>query len=403
MPGWLNGLAALEFRGLTHLGARPGVRDLARTERSRAFLGRFEVSIGRRVGLHEQDLAALTRCVGDLDVEGYLKPPSGRFFGLFACRPRAFARRFQFFCGLGERQVPRFAVLVDLLEAAVRGGAFRQREFFVVGFEIRFSVRIVVGVDQRHGLRGGCAGRQLVGGMQILWSQAKGARARRRRGQWRTAREPERVFASTSFRGSRHELQCQAPGAPKSSLRADRVDGVVRARQRRDSGDSHARNTEQSKHGRDHDRTKHSRLPPARAHRSLLSLIRAGLASNGKQRRTHLLHDPRLGHTKLASSVPHRHQRGATRTTFDPYDPHPVGTSDPPLELVLDPAGCGVALLSVCLQVTLNVSEMLTPVSVPFTLIDPEPTAADPGIVTSVENSPPLLVFTPGKTVWTLA
>jgi hypothetical protein len=114
--------------------------------------------------------------VRDLDVEGDLKPPTGRFFGLLACRPRAFARRFQFFCGLGEWRVPGFAVLVDLLEAAGGGGAFGQSEFFVVGFQIRFGGRIVVGVDQRDRLRGRCAGRQLVGGVQILWSQAKGAR-----------------------------------------------------------------------------------------------------------------------------------------------------------------------------------------------------------------------------------
>jgi hypothetical protein len=85
---------------------------VATNERDRSsFLGRFEVFIGRRVGLHKEDVAALTRRVGDLDVEGDLESPTSGFFGFFACRPRASARRFQFFCGLRERQVPGFAVL----------------------------------------------------------------------------------------------------------------------------------------------------------------------------------------------------------------------------------------------------------------------------------------------------
>ena len=226
---------ALQFRSLAHLGARPGVRDLARAERGGTLLGRFEVFIGRRVGLHEQDVAALTGRVRDLDVERDLNPPTGRFFGLFACRPRAFARRFQFFRGLRERRVAGFAVLVDLPEAAIARGARGQSEFFVVGFQIRFGGRIVVGIDQRHRLRGGCAGRQLVGGVQILRSQTKRPRARRRRRQRRAAREPERVLASTSRSGSRHELQCQAPAPPTSGPRAHGTDGVVRARQRRDA------------------------------------------------------------------------------------------------------------------------------------------------------------------------
>ena len=54
---------------------------------------------------------------------------------------------------LRERQVAGFAVLVDLLEAAVRGRACRQAEFFVVGLRGRSSARrVVVGVHQRDRL-----------------------------------------------------------------------------------------------------------------------------------------------------------------------------------------------------------------------------------------------------------
>ncbi len=199
------------------------------------------------------------------------------------CEPRPFPRRFQFCCGLGERQVRGFAVLVDLLEAAVCGGAFRQRELFVVGFQIRFGVRIVVGVHHGYRLRGRRARRQAVGGVQILRSQAKCPGARRRRGQWRAAREPERVLASASRSGSRHELQRQAPAAPTSGRRAHRTDGVVRTRQRRDAGRGHGREAEQSKH-----------CAAITAERMLTTAVRAVIRSSVCSNPCRRLHGTRL-------------------------------------------------------------------------------------------------------------
>ena len=232
--GMVERAGALQGGSLALLGARPRVRDLPGAEVGSAALSRFEVFIARPVGLHEHDVAALAGGVRDLDVERDLDRPPGRFRGLFAFRPRAFARRFQFFGRLWERQAPGFAVLVDLPEAAIGGRASGQSKFFVVRFQIRFGGGIVVGVDQRHRLCAGRASRQRIGDMQILWPQAKGARVRRGRGQRGTAGHPERVPAGASFGAPRHELHRQAPGMPTSGCATHRADGVIRAGQRRD-------------------------------------------------------------------------------------------------------------------------------------------------------------------------
>ncbi len=138
---------------------------------------RFEVRVGRRVGLDERDVAVVADGVGGLDVKRDLDGPAFRFLlfeagflALFFLQlgfPRfaAFAERFLGFqarLGLREGQVGGFAVLVDLREAFVRGRAFRETEFFAVGLEVRFGVEVVVRVDECDRLfwRGG---RRFVG------------------------------------------------------------------------------------------------------------------------------------------------------------------------------------------------------------------------------------------------
>ena len=185
---------------------------------------------------------------------------------------RADSSSFVVFGNGGLPASPFWLTCLKQPSPAVHAG---RAEFFVVGFQIRFGGRIVVRIDQRHRLRGHCAGRQVIGGVQVLRSQTKRPRARRRRGQRRAAREPERMLASTSRSGSRHELQCQAPGAPRSGPRAHRAHAVVRARQRRDAARGHAREAEQSKHRRDHEWTKRCCAADARPHRSVRAVIRS--------------------------------------------------------------------------------------------------------------------------------
>ena len=149
------------------------------------FLSGFEVCEGVRRGLHQHDVAVLLADrVGGLDVGGDLDRPSlgffhhgaGRFTSRFG-RVRVFAdgELFPAFgFARGERRVAAFALLVDLLEAAVRFGAGFDAEFFVVDPQVGFGFRVVVGVHERDRLRRGGGS---FGGFAVEVSRAQVHRA----------------------------------------------------------------------------------------------------------------------------------------------------------------------------------------------------------------------------------
>ncbi len=116
------------------LGAAPAVRDVLGVA-GRVVLRREQVREAARARLDEQDLRPGCDRVGPLDVERDLERPA-----------RVPAR------------VARTAVLVDLGEAAVRGGAGGQPELAREGVQVALGVRVVVGVDDRDRLPGACCG-----------------------------------------------------------------------------------------------------------------------------------------------------------------------------------------------------------------------------------------------------
>src|SRR5207244_6556929 len=72
------------------------------------------------------------------------------------------------------------ALLVDLLEAAVGGGARRQAELLAEGVEVGLDVRVVEGADEGHGLAGtGVGGGREGVGLLHLRRRQPGGRARR--------------------------------------------------------------------------------------------------------------------------------------------------------------------------------------------------------------------------------
>ena len=186
MPGWLKALSSLfaeqRFRfgpsprvgdlGVAGLGAAGGSLFRFVTNPHGRFLSGFEVFVGVGVGLHEHDVAVLLADrVGGLDVGGDLDRPAlgflhqaqaaSRFlcgrFAVFAHRELRLAFRF----AGGERRVVGFALLVDLLEAAVRFGAGFDAKFLVVDPQVGFGFGVVVGVHERDRL---WRGRRSFGG-----------------------------------------------------------------------------------------------------------------------------------------------------------------------------------------------------------------------------------------------
>ena len=170
--GVVEGARRLVGRG-AFLGAALGVRDLGRAEALGGVLGGFEVQVDRFAGLHQQDVAGLADGVGGLDVERDLEPPAvaSSAFSTSALLP--LHELFEFAEGFRERQVAGFAVLVDLPEATVFGRAGGQREVFVVGPQVGFGRRVVVGVHDRDGLGRRGAGGERVGGVEVLGAQAE--------------------------------------------------------------------------------------------------------------------------------------------------------------------------------------------------------------------------------------
>ena len=122
------------------------------------------------------------------------------------------ARLFQFGDRFRERQVAAFAVLVELREAAVFGRAGGQRELFVVGPQVGFGRRVVVGVDDRDvcaeplwwGGRRRCAGPGGAGRSRRRWARGCGWRAAARPSGCRWARAAlERATSSEAMQLAR--------------------------------------------------------------------------------------------------------------------------------------------------------------------------------------------------------
>src|SRR5262249_30684335 len=113
-----------------------------------------EVVHARRVRLDEEELAVRARGRRHVEVERDLAGPAV----------------------VSRRQRARVAVLVHLLEAAVRGGARRQAVLRAVDREVGLGLRVVERVDYRDRLAGAAGGRDLVGADEV--GRAEAARRR---------------------------------------------------------------------------------------------------------------------------------------------------------------------------------------------------------------------------------
>ena len=125
------------------------VRDILRAHRHGRVDGGAEVIERVGIAFDEVNVAKRADCRHHVDVQRlFRRPVVGR--------------------GLRGRQWRCLPVLVDLLEAAVCGGAGRQAELGPVDREVRLGVRVVVGIDQSDGrATAGGRRRQAIGGLQL--------------------------------------------------------------------------------------------------------------------------------------------------------------------------------------------------------------------------------------------
>ena len=154
-PGWLKCASSAVWRA--RLGPAVAVRDRGHARRRRGRVDRLvEVGVGRAVRLDQQDVAVRAGRRDHVEVEADLQSPAV----------------------VDGRQGRRGAVLVDLLEAAVGGGARRQPVVLAVDGEVLLGVRVVVGVDDGDRLAAGRRAGELVRRLDV----GRPVAARRRRG-----------------------------------------------------------------------------------------------------------------------------------------------------------------------------------------------------------------------------
>ena len=211
---------------LRRFGPAPGVGDLVGAAATTAVCSALvEVGVARGVRLDEQDLAALADGVRGLDVERDLDAPSFRFFGFFDFARRCLRAASAVRALVGNGRLPASPSWLTCLKQPLRRRAFRQPEFFVVGFQVGFGGRVVVGVDDARSSARRRAVRELVGAVQVLRAQAEVAGRRRARSR---RCPPPRASAGgvrAGLRGLRDELA--APGrrpvrAPAAGRRRER-------------------------------------------------------------------------------------------------------------------------------------------------------------------------------------
>ena len=175
-----------------------------------------EVGGARLAGFDEQDVAVGADGGDHVDVEGDLAGPAAVRSG----------------------QGAGLAVFVDLLEAAVGGGAGRQAVGGAVGGEVGFGVGVVVGVHNGH-CRGRAAARgQVVGAAQTGRAEAAGQGVGREQG----AHGVGLAFRETRCHTWFCDRGADACGRVDGGGRRGRGDGRCRYRgcgqcQRRESGD----------------------------------------------------------------------------------------------------------------------------------------------------------------------